>query len=262
MSLNINLYEKDIQNLNIDSSLNIKLIQNENKLQAILNYKTKKKKECYSTDKNINNTKRNNKNKINKIKIPKKNLFKNLKTDFFDYNDYENQKINNHNFSPKTMISSIDYDYDSDHKIFKLIKVNQKIKIKKNKNKSNSHSTINISKNNQNNQKKIIYNYKDKSKPKIRTRNNNFKHLFKFYNTINYNEKINSYFSPNSKSVNIEEMMIRFKNDQNRKKEWIEKQRKKKEEDEKKLCSYIPKTNRNKKINLKIKDDFLSRQKY
>ena len=255
MSLSVNLYEKDIKNLNIDSSLNAKLIQNENKLQAILNY-TKKKKECYSTDKNVNNREiNNNKNKKNKIKIPKKKLFKNYKTDFFDYNDYENKKY----FSPKSMIS-IDYDYDSDYKSFKIIKVNQNIKIKKDKkNNLNKHSTIDISRKSPN---KIIYNYKEKSKPKIKSKkNNNTNHTSKSYNTINYEEKKNRYCSPNTKSVNIEEMMLRFQNDQNRKKEWIEKQRKKKEDDEKKLCTDIPKTNRNKKINLKIKDDFLSRQK-
>ena len=62
--------------------------------------------------------------------------------------------------------------------------------------------------------------------------------------------------------MNLEEMIGRFKKSENKKKEWVENQKKKKEEEEKKLCSHKPKMDKNSiKINLKIKDDFLERQK-
>jgi centrosomal protein CEP76 len=57
-------------------------------------------------------------------------------------------------------------------------------------------------------------------------------------------------------------MMIRFKIDEEKKKEWIESQRKKKEEEQRRICPYAPKINKkSKKINLKFKDDFFGRQK-
>ncbi len=268
MSMNINLYEKDIKNLNIDSSLNAKLIENENKLQAIMNI-PKKKYVSNSTDRNVINKDRNKKN-LKKNKNSNKKIFKNFKTDYnsFDYKDNENHKNINHNFSPKRIVSSIDYEFDSDNSYNnnKIIKVNQKIKrLIKN---SNKHSTIdtNTSRNKTNKiRKKIIYNMKEKSNPKLNSNHNNLNksnHKFKNYNTIDYCEKRGRYCSPTARSINIEEMIIRFKKDQNKKEEWIEKQKKKKEEDEKKICSYAPKINKNKKINLKIKDDFLTRQKF
>jgi len=71
MSLNISLYEKELLNLNIDESLNRKIIQNENKLLSLF-IEPKKKKEYHSIDQNA--IKRGRRN----INIKKKNIKKKI----------------------------------------------------------------------------------------------------------------------------------------------------------------------------------------
>ena len=59
MSLNFfTMYKKDLKGLDIDASLNRKIIQNENKLQALFKI-SKKKKVSHSIDQNGINKERN-----------------------------------------------------------------------------------------------------------------------------------------------------------------------------------------------------------
>lgn len=267
MSLNIRSYQKELLNLKIDDSLNRKLIQNENKLLSLF-VVPEKNKEFHSIDQKAINgrhiiIKRKASNKNKNINIKKKHLTK-------AYSTYTEDNDSLPQFSPRSNLSSY-YDYDKSPRSPKsprgIIKVNQNhAKIKKKSNKSVFSSTPKY------NQKLNINKKRNKYKNKQKTAViNNKKHYDNNLNssstylnndTMDWGTKSERYFSPSPKSVNIEEMMIRFKIDEEKKKEWIENQRKKKEEEERRICSYAPKINKkSKKINLKFKDDFFGRQK-
>jgi len=271
MSLNISLYEKELLNLNIDESLNRKIIQNENKLLSLF-IEPKKKKEYHSIDQNAIKRGRRNIN-IKKKNIKKKNNINITSTycNSLDDNDSENNKNSSQILSPRSKMSLNYYDYDKSPKSQRnIIKVNQKLKTFKNKlNKSNRSNfsapkykpnfNNNINKRiNKKNPKKQISNYSAKK----HNNNLNNSNANVRYNTIDFVSKNDRCSSHPQKNINVDEMMIRFKMGENKKKEWIESQKKKKEEEERKLCSYAPKINKNsKKMNLKFKDDFLGRQK-
>jgi len=270
MSLNIRLYEKELLNLNIDESLNRKIIQNENKLLSLF-IEPKKKREYHSIDQKAINRGRNK--NIKKKYIKKKNNINITSTycNSFDDNDSETNKNTSQLLSPRSKISLNYYDYDKSPKSQRnVIKVNQKVKTFKNKSNKSTRSNFsapkyknNISKNinrriNKKNPKKQISNYSVKK----HSNNLNNSNTHVRYNTIDFASKNDRCFSPPPKNINVDDMMVRFKMGEDKKKEWIESQKKKKEEEERKLCSYAPKINKNsKKINLKFKDDFLGRQK-
>jgi len=280
MSLNsLTIYKQELDDLDIDEFLNRKIMQNENKLQALFNI-SKKKRESHSTDqKGINKErnkiiqKNNNKNNTNK-KQPRN--FTSYYYNHFNDNDYdfdhdhEMKKNLSQFYSPNTMISDYDFN-EKNNKPSKVIKVNQNIKkVKKESNKTSSKNLYST-RNNKINNKIRNYEYKPKRKLNISARNNNnhskirknsinsnSNTLHKDYSTIDYSVKSERYL----KNVNVEKMMDRFQKDEDRKKEWLENQKKKREEEEKKTCSHVPKINKvSQKINLKLKDDFLERQK-
>ena len=279
MSLNFfTMYKKDLKDLDIDASLNRKIMQNENKLQALFNI-SKKKKGSHSIDqKGINKEKNkiikknNNANK----KQPRNfntyyyNQFNNNDNNNDDDNDNEHEMKKNLSqyYSPNTMISDYDFNEKYNNKPLNVIKVNQNMKKVKHASNKTSSKKLHPTRNNNKNKK---YEYKPKRKLNISARNNNSKTnirknsinsnsntLHKDYSTIDYSVKSERYL----KNVNVEKMMDRFQKDEDRKKEWIENQKKKREEEEKKTCSHVPKINKvSQKINLKLKDDFLERQK-
>ena len=265
------IYKKELNDLDIDASLNRKIIQNENKLQALFNI-PKKKRAIHSTDqKGIKNERnkiiQNNNNSNQKQPSNFTTYYYNGFDDNDNFNGHEIQKNLSQYYSPNTMIS----DYDLNEKYNKssnVIKVNQNMKKVKNGSNKTSSTNLHSTRNNNKNKK---FEYKPKRKLNISVRNNNSKTkirknssnsnsntLHKDYSTIDYSVKSERYL----KNVNVEKMMDRFQKDEDRKKEWIENQKKKREEEEKKACSHIPKINKvSKKINLKLKDDFLERQK-
>ena len=271
MSLNFfTMYKKDLKGLDIDASLNRKIIQNENKLQALFKI-SKKKKVSHSMDQNGIKKERNKiikKNNNTNIKQPK-----NFTTYYYNqFNDNDNEHELKKNlsqyYSPKTMISDYDLNEKNNNKPLNVIKVNQNMKKVKNTSNKTSSKKLYPTRNNNKNKK---YEYKPKKKLNISVRNNNSKTnirknsinsnsntLHKDYSTIDYSVKSERYL----KNVNVEKMMDRFQKDEDRKKEWIENQKKKREEEEQKACSHVPKINKvSQKINLKLKDDFLERQK-
>ena len=272
----MNTYNNDMKDLNIDVSLNRKIIQNENKLQNLFNI-IKNKRENHSTDeKGIN--KERHLDILRKIK--KKNHALNNSTDY--HNGYKNKSIGvkknlSQYFSPKVNNNEYGFDYNNDksHNKFNVIKVNQKIKKVKNNSKKSSRTNIHSTNNFKNKRKinqKIDSKYKNhlnitarndnRNKIHYNLNNSNTNTMHKENSTFDYSIKSDRYLSPSVKSLNVVEMMDRFQKDEDKKKEWLENQKKKKEEEEKKVCSHAPKINKvSKKINLKMKDDFFERQK-
>ena len=109
MSLNfLTIYEKNLQDLNVDESLNRKIIQNENKLQALFNIQ-KKKRGSHSTDQKGINKERNKiiQNNHNTNKKQPRNFTSYYDNQFND-NEHELKKNFSQIYSPNTMI----YDYD------------------------------------------------------------------------------------------------------------------------------------------------------
>ena len=232
-------------------------MQNERKFQTLLNIPKKRIKEYNLTDRKAERN-------IKYIKKFQKKKLINFNYKYYNgYQHNESKYKNIHQyFSPR--ISESDNNKSRPEN---LIKVNQKLKNeKKLKKKSKQHSMINLhytqindynemnsTTRNKNYVQKNIYNLNIKAN----NHHNNSTSLIKDYNysTIESSNHI-------QKKVNIEEMIERVQKGINKKKIWIENQKKKKEEEEKKLCSYAPKMDKNsKKINLKIKENFLERQK-
>ena len=247
MSLNsLTIYQKELEDLDIDASLNRKIMQNENKLQALFNI-PKKKRASHSTDqKGINKErnkiiqKNNNKNNTNK-KQPRN--FTSYYYNHFNDNDNEHELKKNLSqyYSPNTMIS--DYDFNEKYnKPSNVIKVNQNMKKVKNSSNKTSSKNLYSTRNNKINNKIRNYEYKPKRKLNISARNNsnskirknsnnsNSNTLHKDYSTIDYSVKSERYLM----NVNVEKMMDRFQKDEDRKKEWIENQKKKEKKKNKK----------------------------
>ena len=275
----INTYQKDLKGLELDAHLNRKLIQNENRLHSLFgspNNNNKKRKINFSTDQKGINKEKNK--KINKPKQTEKKVI-NLSTEKYRetedlHDEDEIQRDLSLYSSPKTMIS--DYDYDNipeipHNKEISVIKVNQnKKKLKKASNRTTS-TNLHSNKNARNNKtsfkpkKQLNISVQSTNRGKLNTnsKNNNFTKIRNDFNTVDNNNRRNRYFSPTSnRKVNVEEMMDRFQKVEDRKKEWLENQKKKRDEQEKRLYTHAPKINKpNKKINIKLKDDFLERQK-
>lgn len=267
MSINIITYQKEIKGLNIDESLNTKIIANENKLKALFKI-TNKKRQYHSTDHKPVNRERNNKKKM------KRKISNNNYSDFDD-NESKIQKNLIGFFSQKRNISINDIDLDnSSKKPKKIIEVNRKLKFLKNHSKKTTISNPNSNRKNQNikninniNYKRINPNKRKQKEEiylnqKMNNNLNNSNNFCKDSSTIDYSVKSERCLSPSVKSLNVDQMIERFKRRESEKKEWVEEQMKKKEEEEKKFCSYAPKIDKNsKKINSKYKGDFFERQK-
>lgn len=143
MSINIITYQKEIKGLNIDESLNTKIIANENKLKALFKI-TNKKRQYDSTDHKPVNRERNNKKKM------KRKISNNNYSDFDD-NESKIQKNLIGFFSQKRNISINDIDLDnSSKKPKKIIEVNRKLKFLKNHSKKTTISNPNSNRKNQN----------------------------------------------------------------------------------------------------------------
>ena len=267
MSLNIKSYQKELLNLKLDESLNRKLIQNENKLLSLFVI-PEKKREFHSIDeKAISRNKKIEKKKFLGKKKKIINLTKANSTSYDDNNSYRQQTAFRH-FSPRSNLNNY-YDYDKSPRSYRnIIKVNQNLKKFKNRSNKSNKSTFssapkykrrfNLNLSNNCNKNKKRQNTSVNSKKYYNNSTSNDLH----YNTVDYCSKSDRYYSPPPKNTNLEEMIIRFKIDEDKKNEWIKSQKKKKEEEERKICPYAPKINKkSKKINLKFKDDFFGRQK-
>lgn len=138
------------------------------------------------------------------------------------------------------MISDYDFNEKYNNKPLNVIKVNQNMKKVKHASNKTSSKKLHPTRNNNKNKK---YEYKPKRKLNISARNNNSKTnirknsinsnsntLHKDYSTIDYSVKSERYL----KNVNVEKMMDRFQKDEDRKKEWIENQKKKEKKKKKK----------------------------
>ena len=146
MSLNsLTIYKKDLEGLDIDASLHRKIMQNENKLQALFNI-PKKKRASHSTDqKGINK-------EINKIIKQNNNNNKKQPSNFTTYyynqfndndNEHELKKNLSQYYSPNTMISDYDFNEKYNNKPLNVIKVNQNMKkVKHASNKTSSKKKL------------------------------------------------------------------------------------------------------------------------
>lgn len=221
-----------MKKLEIDISLTLKIIENENKLKKLFN-STNKRNRYNSTDYKYYNTEKVSENE-------------NLSSSKNDKIDNVKQSLRNKNVYDENVINQI-----SSQKTMEIEKKNSKKIIKVNKSK----------------------NSKVNSQRKENKRNNTSKSdlsLNPFVNTIR-NNPINSFHHSTAKTplnrnitsikyMNVERMITRFRENEEKIKEWIKKERTKKEIEENKHYQNSPKiNNRSKKINLKIKDGFLLR---
>ena len=253
MSLTSTENKKNI--LKLDSFLNKKIIENENKFQNILNI-SKRKREYFSSDKNTLKEKTNTANIYYTNKTSDKKIIKNNKTDesAFYKKKFQVKKNLNQYFTPKKKIINNEYDFDNHINTINIkntyISVYQK---PKNKSLDNSTRKTNVSANkNLNNKNRNI-----PKKLAMPIRANNY--TLKGFRAKEYISKKEHYFSPSPKSINFEEKVGRLKNEENKKKDMAEKDKKKKEGENKKRDMNVEKTNE--KINLKIKEGFLEKQK-
>ena len=222
-----------MKKLEIDISLTLKIIENENKLKKLFN-STNKRNRYNSTDYKYYNTEKVSENE-------------NLSSSKNDKIDNVKQSLRNKNVYDENLINQI-----SSQKTMEIEKKNSKKIIKVNKSK----------------------NSKVNSQRKENKRNNTSKSdlsLNPFANTIR-NNPINSFHHNSTaktplnrnitsiKYMNVERMITRFRENEEKIKKWIKKERTKKEIEENKHYQNSPKiNNRSKKINLKIKDGFLLR---
>ena len=213
-----------MRKLEIDASLSLKIIQNECRLKELFNY-----------------TKIKNRNNSEDYKY------------FYTEHAYENGNISlnkiddvqpfNGNKNKTLEMSS--------QKTMEIDRRNSKNKIKVNMHQCSK--TLFISRNNKNNKT-----------PKCELKINPFVNLIKS-NPINtfQNSPVRTSLNRNitlMKYTNIEKMLNRFQKSEEKKQQWISKEQTKKELDVKKHYQKSPKINRrSKKLNSKIKDNFLIR---
>ena len=255
MSLNSMENQKDKSILKLDSFLNRKIIENENKFQNIFK-KSKRKRVCFSEDKiiinetinitNINTPKASNKNQNKKI-------IKNNKTDgnaFYKRKFPIKKKLILY-FTPKNKIKNNVYNFNNNKKLVNRNAYYNKA-YQRSKNKSVNNSACMSPSN--------YFNIKNRNKQRERLAIRNKPNItLKNKRPADYNSKKDQCLSPSPKSINFQKMIGRFKNEENKKKDWNEKEKIKKEEEEKKSCLIIQKSN--KKENYKTKDGLLERQK-
>ena len=214
----------------MDTPLTLKIIQNENRLKKLFN-STSKRNRYNTTDYKLYST--------DKVSCDENlNSTKNC--------NVEESLINN-NVYDENIIKQM-----SSQKTMEIEKENSKEKIKVNKSRN---SKIN-SKNKENKRNKTS---------KMNLSINPFLNRIK-NNPINSFHNYSSVKTPLNRNItsvkllNVERMIQRFRENEEKINNWIQKERNKKEMEENKRCQNSPKiNNRSKRINLKIKDSFLLR---
>ena len=222
-----------MKKLEIDISLTLKIIENENKLKKLFN-STNKRNRYNSTDYKYYNTEKVSENE--NLSSSKNDNIENVKQSLRNKNVYDENVINQIS-SQKTM----EIEKKNSKKIIKVNKSkNSKVNSQRKENKRNNTSKSDLSLN-----------------PFVNTIRNNP------INSFHHNSTAKTPLNRNITSIkymNVERMITRFRENEEKIKEWIKKERTKKEIEENKHYQNSPKiNNRSKKINLKIKDGFLLR---
>ena len=222
-----------MKKLEIDISLTLKIIENENKLKKLFN-STNKRNRYNSTDYKYYNTEKVSENE--NLSSSKNDKIDNVKQSLRNKNVYDENVINQIS-SQKTM----EIEKKNSKKIIKVNKSkNSKVNSQRKENKRNNTSKSDLSLN-----------------PFVSTIRNNP------INSFHHNSTAKTPLNRNITSIkymNVERMITRFRENEEKIKKWIKKERTKKEIEENKHYQNSPKiNNRSKKINLKIKDGFLLR---
>ena len=222
-----------MKKLEIDISLTLKIIENENKLKKLFN-STNKRNRYNSTDYKYYNTEKVSENE--NLSSSKNDNIENVKQSLRNKNVYDENIINQLS-SQKTM----EIEKKNSKKIIKVNKSkNSKVNSQKKENRRNNTSKSDLSLN-----------------PFVNTIRNNP------INSFHHNSTAKTPLNRNITSIkymNVERMITRFRENEEKIKKWIKKERTKKEIEENKHYQNSPKiNNRSKKINLKIKDGFLLR---
>ena len=222
-----------MKKLEIDISLTLKIIENENKLKKLFN-STNKRNRYNSTDYKYYNTEKVSENE--NLSSSKNDNIENVKQSLRNKNVYDENIINQLS-SQKTM----EIEKKNSKKIIKVNKSkNSKVNSQRKENKRNNTSKSDLSLN-----------------PFVSTIRNNP------INSFHHNSTAKTPLNRNITSIkymNVERMITRFRENEEKIKKWIKKERTKKEIEENKHYQNSPKiNNRSKKINLKIKDGFLLR---
>ena len=222
-----------MKKLEIDISLTLKIIENENKLKKLFN-STNKRNTYNSTDYKYYNTEKVSENE--NLSSSKNDNIENVKQSLRNKNVYDENVINQLS-SQKTM----EIEKKNSKKIIKVNKSkNSKVNSQRKENKRNNTSKSDLSLN-----------------PFVKSIRNNP------INSFHHNSTAKTPLNRNITSIkymNVERMITRFRENEEKIKEWIKKERTKKEIEENKHYQNSPKiNNRSKKINLKIKDGFLLR---
>ena len=222
-----------MKKLEIDISLTLKIIENENKLKKLFN-STNKRNRYNSTDYKYYNTEKVSENE--NLSSSKNDNIENVKQSLRNKNVYDENVINQIS-SQKTM----EIEKKNSKKIIKVNKSrNSKVNSQRKENKRNNTSKSDLSLN-----------------PFANTIRNNP------INSFHHNSTAKTPLNRNITSIkymNVERMITRFRENEEKIKKWIKKERTKKEIEENKHYQNSPKiNNRSKKINLKIKDGFLLR---
>lgn len=222
-----------MKKLEIDISLTLKIIENENKLKKLFN-STNKRNRYNSTDYKYYNTEKVSENE--NLSSSKNDNIENVKQSLRNKNVYDENIINQLS-SQKTM----EIEKKNSKKIIKVNKSkNSKVNSQKKENRRNNTSKSDLSLN-----------------PFVKSIRNNP------INSFHHNSTAKTPLNRNITSIkymNVERMITRFRENEEKIKEWIKKERTKKEIEENKHYQNSPKiNNRSKKINLKIKDGFLLR---
>jgi hypothetical protein len=222
-----------MKKLEIDISLTLKIIENENKLKKLFN-STNKRNRYNSTDYKYYNTEKVS--EYENLSSSKNDNIENVKQSLRNKNIYDENVINQLS-SQKTM----EIEKKNSKKIIKVNKSkNSKVNSQRKENKRNNTSKSDLSLN-----------------PFVNTIRNNP------INSFHHNSTAKTPLNRNITSIkymNVERMITRFRENEEKIKEWIKKERTKKEIEENKHYQNSPKiNNRSKKIDLKIKDGFLLR---
>jgi hypothetical protein len=222
-----------MKKLEIDISLTLKIIENENKLKKLFN-STNKRNRYNSTDYKYYNTEKVSENE--NLSSSKNDNIENVKQSLRNKNVYDKNVVNQIS-SQKTM----EIEKKNSKKIIKVNKSkNSKVNSQRKENKRNNTSKSDLSLN-----------------PFVKSIRNNP------INSFHHNSTAKTPLNRNITSIkymNVERMITRFRENEEKIKEWIKKERTKKEIEENKHYQNSPKiNNRSKKINLRIKDGFLLR---
>ena len=222
-----------MKKLEIDISLTLKIIENENKLKKLFN-STNKRNRYNSTDYKYYNTEKVSENE--NLSSSKNDNIENVKQSLRNKNVYDENLINQIS-SQKTM----EIEKKNSKKIIKVNKSkNSKVNSQRKENRRNNTSKSDLSLN-----------------PFVKSIRNNP------INSFHHNSTAKTPLNRNITSIkymNVERMITRFRENEEKIKKWIKKERTKKEIEENKHYQNSPKiNNRSKKINLKIKDGFLLR---